>query len=282
VKLISFRHGTAEKYGVVKDGGIVDMTARLGESFPTLKSAIAGLALSRLEREAASADPDIALDVAAPMFPITAPDKIFCIGRNYRAYHEVLDDGRPQYPSVFPRYASSFATHGEPILKPSVSEQLDFEGELGVIIGKPGHHIAEADALSYIAGYTIVNEGTVRDWLRRGTQNCPGKNFYHSGAIGPCMVTADEIPDLDNVRIVTRVDGEVRQDGTTDMMICKIPFIMSHISTFTWLEPGDLIATGSPGGSAIEDDPPRWLRPGQEIEIEIEPIGTLRNPVKAE
>jgi len=280
VKLISYRHNGREAYGVVKDGGIVDMGARLDQ--PTLKHALAGLAVGEMERLAAGADADVALADVEHMFPVTQPEKIFCIGRNYRAYHEVLEDGGPKWPSIFPRFASGFAAHGEPILRPKVSEQLDYEGEIGVIIGKSGRHIPEARALDWVAGYTIVNEGSVRDWQSKGTQNCPGKNFYRSGAIGPWMVTRDEIDDLDSLRIRTAVDGEVRQDGGSDMMIFKIPFLIAHISTFTWLEPGDLIATGSPGGSAIEGDPPQWLRAGQTIEIGIEPIGTLANPVAAE
>ena len=282
MKLISFRHAGREKYGVVDGEGIVDMTPTLGEQFPTLKDAIAGLALGEIERAAAGTAPDLDLGEIEYQFPVTAPEKIFCVGRNYRAYHEVLEDGGPKWPSIFPRFASSFSCHGEAIVKPRESDQLDYEGELGVIIGKGGRHIPEDHALDHVAGYTIMNEGSVRDWQSRGTQNCPGKNFYRSGAIGPWMVTRDEISDLSKLTIVTRVDGEVRQDGGTDMMIFDIPFVISHISKFTWLEPGDMIATGSPGGSAIEGDPPAWLKPGQTIEVEIQPIGTLRNSIEAE
>lgn len=281
MKLISYRHDGKEAYGVVKDGGIVDMSARLAH--PTLKHAIAGLSVGEMEKLAAASAPDVSLDDIDYMFPITAPEKIFCVGRNYRAYHEVQEDGAgPKWPSLFPRFASSFSPHGEAICVPKVSEQLDYEGEIGVIIGKSGRHIPEEHALDYVAGYTIINEGSVRDWQKKGAQNCPGKNFHRSGAIGPWMVTRDEIADLDRLRIVTTVDGEVRQDGGSDMMIFKIPYVIAHISKFTWLEPGDMIATGSPGGSAIEGDPPKWLKDGDSISIEIEPIGTLTNPVVAE
>ena len=282
MKLVSFRHDGEEKYGVVVDGGIVDMTRRLGERYPTLKEAIVGLALADVAHVAESATPDLALGDVDFMFPVTAPEKILCVGRNYRAYHEVVQDGGPEWPSIFPRFPSSFATHEEPILKPRVSDQLDYEGELGVIIGKPGRHIPRGSALDFVAGYTIVNEGSVRDWQSRGTQNCPGKNFYRSGAIGPWMVTIDEVDDPTKLRIVTRVNGEVRQDGSTDMMIFDIPFVIAHVSTFTWLEPGDIIATGSPGGSALENDPPNWLKPGDRVEMEIAPIGVLRNPIESE
>jgi len=280
VKLISYRHGGREAYGVVKDGGIVDMSVRMDH--PSLKQAIAGLSVGEMEKIAANADADVSLDDIEYMFPITTPEKIFCIGRNYRAYHEVLEDGGPKWPSIFPRYASSFAPHGEAIYRPAVSDQLDYEGEIGVIIGKAGRHIPEEIALDYVAGYTIINEGTVRDWLKKGTQNSPGKNFHRSGAIGPWMVTRDEIDDSDALQIKTTVSDEIRQDGGSDMMIFKIPFVISHISKITWLEPGDMIATGSPGGSAVESDPPNWLKPGETISINIEPIGTLSNPIAAE
>ncbi len=283
MKLISYRHDGAERYGVTDGDGIVDMSTRLGDRFATLKDAIAGLGLNEIAAAADGVAADVAVADVDVMFPITQPDKIFCVGRNYRGYHEVIADGeRPEWPSIFTRHAASFAAHGEAILKPRVSDQLDYEGELGVIIGNSGRHIPAERALDYVAGYTIINEGSVRDWLRRGTQNFPGKNFYRSGAIGPWMATADEIPDLAKVPIVTRVDGEVRQDGMSDMMIFDIPFLIAHISTITWLEPGDMIATGSPGGSATESDPPKWLRPGQEIEVEIAPIGVLRNKIEAE
>lgn len=280
MKLISYRHGGREAFGVVKGDGVVDMTARI--EHPTLKSAISGLSIGEMERLAASADPDIGLDGLEYMFPVTTPDSIYCVGRNYRAYHEVLEDGGPEWPSIFARFAASFSAHGQEIFRPSVSEQLDYEGEIGVIIGKAGRHVPESRALDHVAGYTIVNEGSVRDWQSKGTQNCPGKNFYRSGAIGPWMVTRDEIDDLDALRIRTTVDGEVRQDGGSDMMIFKIPFVIAHISKFTWLSPGDVIATGSPGGSAIEGTPPRWLAPGQTVSVEIEPIGVLSNTVAAE
>ena len=281
MKLISYRHRGREAYGVVKDGGIVDMSARLAH--PSLKHAIAGLSVGEMEKIAATASADVSLDDIEYMFPITTPEKIFCIGRNYRAYHEVVEQGGPmKWPSIFPRFPSSFAAHGQPILRPRVSEQLDYEGEIGVVIGKSGRHIPEEQALDHVAGYTIINEGSVRDWQTKGAQNCPGKNFYRSGAIGPWMVTRDEVSDLDKLHIRTTVDGGVRQDGGSDMMIFKIPYVIAHISKFAWLEPGDMIATGSPGGSAIESKPPKWLEPGQEIGIEIAPIGTLRNPIAAE
>ena len=280
MKLVSYRRNGGEGFGAVKDGGVIDMGARI--PYWTLKSAISGFEIGEIETHARLGEPDFGLDEMEYMFPITEPDSIFCVGRNYRAYHEVLEDGGPEWPSIFARYPQSFSAHGQEIFRPRVSEQLDYEGEIGVIIGKAGRHVPESRALDHVAGYTIVNEGSVRDWQSKGTQNCPGKNFHRSGAIGPWMVTRDEIDDLDALRIRTTVDGEVRQDGGSDMMIFKIPFIIAHISRFTWLAPGDIIATGSPGGSAVEGDPPRWLAPGQTVSVEIEPIGVLTNTVAAE
>lgn len=282
MKLISFRHDGIEKYGVVKGDGVVDMSARLGGRYPTLRHAIAGLALDDIARQAEGAATDWALSDIEFMHPITGPEKILCVGRNYRAYHEVLEEGLLKYPSIFPRFPSSFAAHDGAILKPRVSDELDFEAELVAIIGKSGRHISEHRAMDHIIGYTIMNEGSVRDWQHLGAQTFPGKNFYQSGSIGPWMVTADELPDLSKVTIQTRVNGEIRQDGATDMMIFSLPNVIAHISKFTWLEPGDMIATGSPGGSAVEEDTPRWLKPGDVIEIEIPPIGILKNTIEAE
>lgn len=282
MKLISYRHDGREKYGVVERDGIVDISARLGTTYPTVRDAITGLGLADIEQAASSGSADYGLGDVEFMIPITRPDKIMCVGRNYREYHEVKEDGKAKWPSIFPRWASGFSAHGQAIIRPEVSEQLDYEGELGVIIGKPGRHIPMDQALDHIIGYTIINEGSVRDWQRYGAQNCPGKNFYRSGAMGPWMITRDELPDISKVPIKTTVDGEIRQDGATDMMIFDVPYVISHVSKFTWLEPGDIIATGSPGGSAIESNPPKWLTPGQRIDIEIGPIGTLSNTVEAE
>ena len=282
MKLISFRHYGIEKYGVVLGDGVVDIFARLGDRYPTLRDAIAGLGLNEIDRESQGAAADYPLTDIEYMFPITAPDKILCVGRNYRAYHEVLEEGLLKYPSIFPRFPSSFAAHGGVILKPRASDELDFEAELVAVIGKSGRHIPKDRAMDHVIGYTIMNEGSVRDWQHLGAQTFPGKNFYQSGAIGPWMVTIDEMPDISKVPIRTRVNGEIRQDGATDMMIFSLPEVIAHVSTFTWLEPGDMISTGSPGGAAVEEDTPRWLKPGDEIEIEIPPIGMLNNTVGAE
>ena len=285
MKLVSFRHQGRDGFGAVVGDGVVDLSGvfLMETRFTDLRELLAAGAVDLARETAEGAEPDFGLTDMTYRLPIPRPTKILCIGRNYRAYHEVVEDGAaPEWPSVFGRFVESFAPHGEPILKPRESDQLDYEGELAVVIGRQGRRIAEADALSHVGGYTCLNEGSVRDWQSRGTQNCPGKNFYCSGSIGPWMVTADEIPDPTKLRIVTRVNGETRQDGGVDRMIFDIPFLISHISRFTRLNPGDVIATGSPGGSAVSMNPPAWLRPGDKLEVEIAGIGALDNPIEAE
>ncbi len=283
MKLVSFKHGGKAHYGIVKGDGVIDVTDRLADRFTSLLDVVTAGALSELAPIADRGEPTLSLNDIEFLFPITHPSKIFAIGRNYGQYHEVVEDGgAPEYPSVFCRMLNSFVPHNGVILKPKVSDQLDYENELGVVIGKQARHVKEEDYLDYIAGYTVINEGSVRDWQTKGTQNTPGKNFYRSGSIGPWMVTKDEIPSLDDLRIITRRNGEVMQDGTTATMLCKIPFLISHISKFTQLEPGDMIATGSPGGSIIERPEKDWLKAGDQLEFEVEGVGILKNTVADE
>ena len=287
MKLVSFYHDGREGYGAVKDDGIVDLSGAMFQEthFANLKSFFAAGdgALASLKATVAEAPPTFGMIDVIVRMPIHNPSKIFCVGRNYYAYHEVMEDGRPEWPSIFPRFRDSFSAHDEAIIRGSDDgDQLDYEGELVVVIGKQGRHIAEADAMSYVGGYTIANEGSVRNWIGRGTQNCPVKNQWRSGSMGPSIVTADEIDDPMKLQIVTRVNGEERQNGGTDMMIFDISYVISFISRFTQLEPGDLICTGSPGGSAIEHDPPGYLKPGDHLEVQIEGVGLLQNPVEAE
>lgn len=283
MKLISYRHGGKDSYGVVKGDGIVDIGKRAGARLGTVKAVLAQGALAEVAKLAEGAEPEIKLAEIEYRLPITDPAHIFCVGRNYRAYHEVQEMANlPKWPSIFPRFISSFVAHNQPIIRPTASEQLDFEGELAVVIGKRGRHVAKERALDYIAGYTCLNEGSVRDWQSKGTQNFPGKNFHHSGSIGPWMVTADEIGDPMKLHIKTRLNGQVMQDGGAELMIFDIAYVISHVSEITFLEPGDIITTGSPGGSGVERKPPVWMKPGDVLELEIATVGTLRNSVVAE
>lgn len=246
----------------------------------TLRDVLDQGRLGELNELAASGSAEQRLVDVECQLPITEPRRILCAGRNFPGYHEVVEQQKtPEYPSIFARMSSSFSPHRQAILKPLAGERLDYEGELVVVIGKTGRHVSQADAMRYVAGYTCMNEGTVRDWMKKGTQNTPAKNFYRSGGLGPWIVTADEIPDPTRLRMTTRRNGTVVQDGGIDRMLFSIPYLIAHISKFTILEPGDLIATGSPGGSAVEAESPQWLQDGDEVEVEIEKIGTLNNPI---
>ncbi len=285
MKLVSFRHGAREGFGVLKGDGVIDLTAAFffETRYASLREVFAAGALDELRNAAEDSEPDLGLTDITFALPITRPSKIICVGQNYP------DDGaaeaaggRPEHPNVFGRSRDSLVPHGESIVKPKVSDQLDYESELAVIIGRQGRHIKEADAMAYVGGYTCLNEGSVRDWQRHGSQNYPGKNFRHSGSMGPWIVTADEIPDPGKLKITARVNGAVRLVGDTGQMVYDIPFLISYISKFAQLEPGDVIATGSPKAQAGDQDPPAWLEPGDTLEVEITGIGILKNPVEAE
>lgn len=278
--LLSFYDGAQIRYGAVIGDGVVDLTSRLGAKYSGLRNLLEAGAVAEAGKAIEGAKADRPLAGLKFALPIPDAGKIMCAGRNYRAYHEVIEDGSaPKYPSIFGRFLSSFAPHGETLERPKVSEQLDYEGELVAIIGKRARHVSQADALSYVGGYTVMNEGTVRDWGKMGTQNLPSKNFYRAGSIGPWMVTADEIADPMKLHITTRRNGEVVQDGGTELMIFDVKYLIAHISQFTWLEPGDMIATGSPGGSIVESKAPKWLAAGDVVEVEVSSVGTLGNKV---
>ena len=287
MKLISFCVGKKEYFGAAVENGIIDLSSMVfnGRKFIDLRDAIStegGLSSLRTAVQESN-KVDFNFDEIIYRLPIPQPKKIFCVGRNYRSYHEVKEDGRPEWPSIFPRFADSFSAHEEAIIRgKDDGDQLDYEGELVAIISKHARHVQENQALSFVAGYTIANEGSVRNWIGRGTQNCPVKNQWRSGSMGPCLVTADEIPDPRKLNICTEVNGEKRQNGSTDMMIFDLPFVISYVSRFTPLEAGDCICTGSPGGSAIEHNPPRYLKPGDNVQVSIEGIGILKNQVELE
>jgi 5-carboxymethyl-2-hydroxymuconate isomerase len=216
----------------------------------------------------------------APFLP--DPEKIICVGVNYRNRNEEYRDGSelPKYPSLFFRAPTSFAAHEAPLVRPSESSQLDYEGELAIVIGKGGRRIARERALSHIAGLTLLNEGTLRDWVRHAKFNVTqGKNFDSSGSIGPWMVTADEFDGFDAIPIETRVNGELRQEDTTASLIFDFAYLIAYISSFTTLKPGDLISTGTPPGAGARLDPPVYLKPGDVVEVSSPAIGMLRNGV---
>lgn len=277
MKLTSFTVNGRASYGIVVDGGIVDLGARFPEA-PTLRDFLAAGGLSQVS-DLSSAAPDVALDplILDPVIP--NPDKIICVGLNY--HDHVVETGRTvtENPVLFARYAGSQVGHGQPLVKPLESDDFDYEGELAVIIGKGGRRIPEAEALSHVAGYACYNDGSVRDWQRHTSQFMPGKTFAGTGGFGPWMVTTDEIPDPSALKLITRLNGQVVQETTLDLMITSVPALIAYCSTILPLEPGDVIVSGTPGGVGAKRNPPLWMRPGDVAEVEITGIGTLSNPV---
>lgn len=273
MRLVSYRTDRGPAFGAVVEDGVIDLKALgFGESLRGLLEA------GRLA-EAAAALPgrraDTPLETVVLEAPIPNPRKILAVGANYADHaaemkREVLGD-----PIFFSRFPASVVAHGEPILKPRVSDHLDYEGELAVVIGRSGRHVSEAEADDYIAGYTIFNDGTIRDYQQ--VSIVVGKNFEASGAMGPWMVTPDEL--VFPLSLETRVNGERRQHATTDTMIFAIPRLIAYASSFITLRPGDVIATGTPAGVGMRRNPPTWLVRGDRVEVEISGIGALSNPV---
>jgi 2-keto-4-pentenoate hydratase/2-oxohepta-3-ene-1,7-dioic acid hydratase in catechol pathway len=280
MKLASFTVSGRASYGLIADGGIVDLGARLGSRYPTLRAAIAGDALGEIAR-AAGTKPDLPLAQATLLPPIPAPDKIVCIGLNYRAHAAEAGLKVPEHPSLFLRLNNTLVPHGGALVRPSVSSDIDYEGELAVVIGRGGRHIAAAQALDHVAGYACFNDGSLRDYQRQHSV-AVGKNFVATGGFGPWLVTADEIPDPSQLILTTRLNGTQVQRGETADMIFSVPQIIAYVSAFTRLEPGDVISTGTPPGVGMARKPPLWLKPGDVVEVEISRIGVLRNAVAAE
>jgi 5-carboxymethyl-2-hydroxymuconate isomerase len=279
---LSFAVGDYVSFGAVTEGGIVDLGRLFGAEHPTLGAVLRAEELPRAMALAAGTKPTIALDEIRYLPTITDPEKIACIGINYGNRNEEYKDGAeaPKYPSVFMRTPGSLVGHAESIVNPPESDQLDYEGEIVLVIGKPGRRIAAADAWNHVAGLSLMNEGSVRDWLRHSKFNVtPGKNFERSGSLGPWLVTTDEIPADAVLHLTTRVNGELRQDDTTANLIFPFARLIEYLSSFMRLLPGDLIATGTPTGAGARFDPPKYLRGGDTIEIHVPEIGTLRNVV---
>jgi len=282
VRLASYEWGGRESYGVVAGGGIVDLGRRLGSAAPDLRALLARDDGFALAREAGTAEPDVALSEVRLLPPVPRPGKIFCIGVNYLNRNEEYRDGsaRPAYPSIFMRTPGSFVGHGTPLERPPESNELDYEGEIALVIGRGGRRIEASAARDHVAGLTCANEGTLRDWVRHGKFNVTqGKNFARSGALGPWLVPSDEFASFEDLHVQTRVNGEVRQDDTTASLAFSFGYLIAYVSTFCELEAGDTILTGTPTGAGARFDPPRYLVPGDRVEVEVEGIGTLENGV---
>ncbi len=272
------------KVGVAVEGGVVDLATRMADVDDLVQLLVDGrLSEAAASTRGASADESFE-DIVVERL-VTAPTRILCIGVNYGGRNAEYKDGAPDatYPSVFPRFADSFTGHEQALLRPPESPQLDYEGEIVAVIGKAGRRIPIANARQHLAGLSIGNEGTIRDWVRHAKFNVTqGKNWQCSGAIGPWMVTMDEVGDLTDLRVQTRVNGELRQDDTTANMKYSIEYQIHYLSTFTTLRPGDIIFTGTPVGAGARFDPPKWLVPGDVVEVTVDGIGTLRNHIEDE
>jgi 2-keto-4-pentenoate hydratase/2-oxohepta-3-ene-1,7-dioic acid hydratase in catechol pathway len=281
-RIATYSAGGKTAYGYVTDNGVVDLSARFAKDYPTLREVIAAGALAKLAEEAKRCSPDVALDAIQWHPPIPAPEKIICIGVNYPDRNAEYKDNSdaPKYPSMFMRTPRSFVGHDTPLVRPRASAQLDYEGELALVIGKAGRHIKESDALGHIAAITLCNEGTIRDWLRHAKFNVTqGKNFDASGSLGPWIVPYTGETQIADIRLTTRVNGETRQEDRTSRLIFGFRYLINYISTFTTLVPGDIIVTGTPTGAGARFDPPRYLKPGDVVEVEADGIGLLRNAV---
>ena len=284
MKLLSFSYSGYQTFGCLQGDQVLDLGSTLSGGLRSLQAVIQQDALEACEAAVAMA-PAVPLDQIVYMPPVRNPGKILCVGINYMDRNEEYKDGTPApaYPSLFMRTPDSLVGHGQPVLRPPESEQLDYEGEIVIVIGKEGRRIPEAAAADHIFGLTLMNEGSVRDWLRHSKFNVtPGKNFHKSGSLGPVIVTADEIADYDDLRVQTRVNDELRQAGHTADLVFPFTRIIAYISTFMTLHAGDIIATGTPTGAGARFDPPKWLKPGDVVEVSCAPIGTLRNVVEDE
>lgn len=282
MKLVSFRAKGAAHYGVVTGDGIVDLTPRLGSRYADIKAVLTAGALQDAERAANGAPADFKL-AEIQFDPVIAnPGKILCIGLNYEEHR--VETGRPKVdnPTIFVRFADTQIGHLQPIIKPKLSDMVDYECELAVIIGKGGRYISEADAYDHVAGYSCYNDVSIRDYQNHTSQWTPGKNFPSSGPFGPFMVTRDEMGELQGKKIQTRVSGERLQHADFDQMIFPVPRLIEYISRFTRLAPGDVIVSGTPGGVGMRREPRRWMKVGETVEVEIDGIGILKNPIVAE
>lgn len=282
MKLLSYSRRGEARWGALAGDRIVDLHAASQGRYATLRSALAELDLAAIESLANAATPQLALADVTLLPVIPDAPRIFCVGLNYEEHRVEARREKTGQPTIFLRVASSQVGHGQPLVIPSESQQVDYEGEIAIVIGRGGRRIREADAWAHIAGYAPYNDGSVRDWQAHTTQWTPGKNFPATGGFGPWMVTRGEIGDGQVLALRTRLNGEVVQQATTEQLIFPMPSLVAYISSFTPLEPGDVIVTGTPGGVGFKRQPPLYLRPGDVVEVEVQDIGTLSNPVRAE
>lgn len=283
MKLTSFVTPTRASFGVVDGNRVIDMGVRLGGTCPDLKAALQSGAVERIRKLANAAPADYRVDEISYLPLLPNPGKVVCIGLNYVAHRaEGGHKTESAAPVIFLRVPESQVGHGQPMICPRESHEFDFEAEMAVVIGKAGRRIAKADAWSHLAGISCYNDGSVRDWQLQTAQWSPGKNFPATGAFGPWLVTPDEVDPSSNLRLRCRLNGETMQDTTTDLMMFPVPELIAFVSTWTTLEVGDVIVTGTPGGVGLRRDPQVWMKHGDVVEIELEGVGVLRNHIVKE
>jgi 2-keto-4-pentenoate hydratase/2-oxohepta-3-ene-1,7-dioic acid hydratase in catechol pathway len=283
MKLVTFNRHGERGYGMYRDG-FVDLPSRdFLTRYPTLRAVLDDSAAGReLRTGSALSGISVARNELTLLPPIVDPRKILCVGLNYETHRKETGRAASPYPAIFVRFADTQVGDGSPIVRPAISTSLDFEGELAVVIGRPGKSIAREDALAHVAGYACYNDATIRDWQHHTHQFTPGKNFPNTAAFGPWLVTADEIPDPSQLQLTTRLNGRTVQSASPADMIFSVAEIIAYVSAFTPLSVGDVIATGTPGGVGVKRTPPLFMQPGDTVEVEISHLGTLRNPIIAE
>ena len=284
MKLASFKVRGRDSFGAVVGEGVVDLKTRLAPQFASVLDLLRGGGLDFAREVVHGVRADFPMREVEFLPPVPNPEKILCVGINYANRNADYGDAEaPPYPSLFYRAPDSLVGHRQPIVRPRESEQLDYEGEIALVIGRQGRRIAPERWLDHVAGVTLCNEGTIRDWTRHGKFNVTqGKNWDASGSIGPWLVTADEVDLAQPLRITAKVNGELTQDDTTASMIKSFADIVAYVSTFMTLKPGDIVATGTPVKLGARSEPPVWLKAGDVVEIEVPQIGVLRNSVVAE
>lgn len=273
MKIASFRDRIGMSYGIVKDDGIIDVGARLGLPLEAV------LENASLLARYANCAADLMLGDVTLLPPVPNSGRIICVGLNYRTHIEETGNAVPLHPILFPRYPSSLVGQGAAMIRPKVSERFDYEGELAVIIGKPGRHVAAERAMDHVAGYACFNDGSIRDFQRHTSQFLPGKNFDRSGGFGPWLVTPDEVGDVNALHLTTRLNGSVVQQSGIDDLLFGVEALIAYVSQIWEIRPGDVIATGTTGGVGAARNPPLWMKPGDLIEVEIDRLGILSNPI---
>lgn len=281
MKLISFSKEKTIGFGVLLNDQVIDVGARLGVT--NLGQALRQYGVDKIKNEAAKHSADFSINDITGYRPVVAdPSKIFCAGLNYDAHVKETNKERTERPTMFIRFAESQVGHMQPMILPPESHKFDYEGEIAVVIGKEGRRISENKAFEHIAGFSCYNDGSIRDWQMHTSQWTPGKNFEGTGGFGPSLVTTDEIGEHEILTLETRLNGQVMQHATTDMLIFSIPELINYVSTFTTLLPGDVIVTGTPGGVGVKRQPPVFMKDGDVVEIEVSKVGILKNPIQAE